>query len=61
MPKRLLREVLNETHTCKWQTLKENEDGTITLVCEHPECGKTKIVQKPKLQENTGGKRVLYG
>lgn len=56
---RFLTEEGEIAHTCKWQKLEEKADGTIVLVCTHPGCPNTKIVEKPKVQESKSTKRLL--
>lgn len=47
-------------HTCSWQCV-ETTATQMTLVCTHPDCKKTKIVPKPKVEESKTGKSVLLG
>ena len=58
---RLLVEVPEKPCDHEWQVLREEKDQMI-LVCKKEGCGATKRVKKPgPIQENVGGKKVLFG
>lgn len=62
--KQLLTEQLpssgSATHEHKWQKVSEDANS-MTLVCGCGDCGATKQVPKPKLQENKQGKQLILG